>query len=98
MAKHKQPKNDKHKARKDLKDYTVDKEVEGMVPNASGEPLPEVPRKDDKPIIDDVDNMVPKVKDSDKIYVTKELQDGDPKMPAHALKTLVKKQQQHPQQ
>tara|TARA_R100000482_G_C5081383_1_gene126239 strand:- start:88 stop:849 length:762 start_codon:yes stop_codon:yes gene_type:complete len=65
-----------------------------MVPNASGEPLPEVPRKDDKEVIDDVENMVPKVKDSDRIYVTKELQDGDPKMPSHALKTLVKNQEE----
>jgi len=94
MSKHKQPKNEKHKARKDLKDYTIDKEVEGMVPNASGEPMPEVPRKDDKEVIDDVENMVPNVKDSDKIYVTKELQDGDSKMPANALKTLVKNQEE----
>ena len=94
MAKYKQPKNEKHKARKDLKDYTIDKEVEGMVPNASGEPMPEVPRKDDKEVIDDVENMVPKVKDSDRIYVTKELEDGDPKMPANALKQLVKNQEE----
>ena len=94
MAKYKQPTNDKYNPRKDLKDYTVDKEVEGMVPNASGEPLPEVPRKDDKEVIDDVENMVPKVKDSDRVYVTKELQDGDPKMPSHALKTLVKNQEE----
>jgi len=94
MAKYKHPKNEKHKARKDLKDYTIDKEVEGMVPNASGEPMPEVPRKDDKEVIDDVENMVPNVKDSDKIYVTKELQDGDSKMPANALKTLVKNQEE----
>jgi hypothetical protein len=57
-------------------------------------PLPEVPRKDDKEVIDDVENMVPKVKDSDKIYVTKELEDGDPKMPSNALKTLVKNQEE----
>ena len=88
MAKYKQPKNDKHKARKDLKDYTIDKEVEGMVPNASGEPLPEVPRKDDKEVIDDVENMVPKVKDSDRVYVTKDMEDGDSKMPSNALKQL----------
>jgi len=94
MAKYKHPKNEKHKARKDLKDYTIDKEVEGMVPNASGEPMPEVPRKDDKEVIDDLENMVPKVKDSDRIYVTKELQDGDPKMPSNALKTLVKNQEE----
>ncbi len=94
MAKYKQPKNDKYKSRKDLKDYTIDKEVEGMVPNASGEVMPEVPRKDDKEVIDDVENMVPKVKDSDRIYVTKELEDGDPKMPSNALKTLVKNQEE----
>ena len=62
MAKYKQPKNEKHKARKDLKDYTHDKDVESMVPNASGEIMPDVPRKDDKEIIDDVENMVPKIK------------------------------------
>lgn len=94
MGKHKQPKNDKYKARKDLKDYTIDKEVEGMVPNASGEVMPEVPRKDDKEVIDDVENMVPKVKDSDRIYVTKDLEDGDPKMPEKALKQLVKHQEE----
>ena len=94
MAKYKQPKNDKYKSRKDLKDYTIDKEVKGMVPNASGEPMPEVPRKDDKEVIDDVENMVPKIKDSDRIYVTKELEDGDPKMPSNALKTLVKNQEE----
>ena len=94
MAKYKQPKNEKHKARKDLKDYTIDKEVEGMVPNASGEPLPEVPRKDDKEVIDDVENMVPKVKDSDRVYVTKDMEDGDSKMPSNALKQLVKNQEE----
>jgi hypothetical protein len=94
MAKYKQPKNDKYKSRKDLKDYTLDKDVEGMVPNASGEVMPEVPRKDDKEVIDDVENMVPKIKDSDRIYVTKELEDGDPKMPSNALKTLVKNQEE----
>ena len=94
MAKYKQPTNDKYNPRKDLKDYVADKEAKGMVPNASGEALPEVPRKDDKEVIDDVENMVPNVKDSDKIYVTKELQDGDPKMPANALKTLVKNQEE----
>jgi len=94
MAKYKHPKNEKHKARKDLKDYTIDKEVEGMVPNASGESLPEVPRKDDKEVIDDVENMVPKVKDSDRVYVTKDMEDGDSKMPSNALKQLVKNQEE----
>ena len=52
------PKNEKHKSRKDLKDYTLDKDVEGMVPNASGEPMPNVDRKveyDD--ILDNVLNI-----------------------------------------
>ena len=90
MAKYKQPKNEKHKARKDLKDYTIDKEVEGMVPNASGEIMPGVPRKDDKEMIDDVDNMVPKIKDADRVYVTKQMEDGDPKRPANSLKVFNK--------
>ena len=92
--KYKQPKNEKHSARKDLKDYTIDKEVEGMVPNASGEAMPEVPRKDDKPVIDDVENMVPKSKPADAVYPIKDMEDGDPKMAQHALKTLVKNQKE----
>jgi hypothetical protein len=92
--KYKQPKNEKHSARKDLKDYTIDKEVEGMVPNASGEAMPEVPRKDDKPVIDDVENMVPKSKPADAVYPIKDMEDGDPKMSQHALKTLVKNQKE----
>jgi len=94
MAKYKQPKNEKHKARKDLKDYTHDKDVEGMVPNASGEVMPDVPRKDDKELIDDTENMVPKIKDADRVYVTKQMEDGDPKMPANALKTFTKNQKE----
>ena len=94
MAKYKQPTNEKHKSRKDLKDYTMEKDVHGMVPNASGEKMPEVPRKDDKKVIDDVENMVPTTKDSDKIYITKQMQDGDEKMSTHALKTLVKNQEE----
>lgn len=92
--KYKQPKNEKHSARKDLKDYTIDKEVEGMVPNVSGEAMPEVPRKDDKPVIDDVENMVPKSKPADAVYPIKDMEDGDPKMAQHALKTLVKNQKE----
>ena len=90
MAKYKQPKNEKHKARKDLKDYIIDKDVQGMVPNASGEIMPDVPRKDDKEMIDDVENMVPNIKDSDRVYVTKQMEDGDPKRPANSLKVFNK--------
>ena len=94
MAKYKHPTNEKHKARKDLKDYTVDKEVAGMVPNASGEIMPDVPRKDDKEMIDDVENMIPKIKDADRVYVTKQMEDGDPKRPANSLKVFSKNQEE----
>ena len=87
--KYKKPENSKHKARKDLKDYTIDKDVDNMVPNSTGELQPG-DRKDDKEVIDDVDNMVPKTKDSDMIYPIKDMEDGDPKMSAHAMKTFKK--------
>ena len=90
MAKYKQPKNKEHEARKDLKDYTVNNDVEGMVPNASGKIMPDVPRKDDKEMIDDVENMVPNIKDSDRVYVTKQMEDGDPKRPENSLKVFSK--------
>ena len=94
MAKHTQPKNEKHKSRKDLKDYTNDKEVQGMVPNASGEPMPNVDRKINYDDIIDIENMVPDVKDANKVYVTKQMEDGDPKRPANSLKTFVKNQEE----
>jgi hypothetical protein len=94
MAKHKQPKNEKHKSRKDLKDYTNDKEVQGMVPNASGEPMPNVDRKIKYDDILDNETMVPDVKDADRIYVTKQMEDGDDKRPANTLKVFVKNQEE----
>jgi len=94
MAKYKQPKNEKHKSRKDLKDYTNDKEVQGMVPNASGEPMPNVDRKIDYNDILDTEDMVPKIKDSDIKYVTKQMEDGDDKRPANTLKVFVKNQEE----
>ena len=94
MAKHKQPKNEKHKSRKDLKDYTNDKEVQGMVPNASGEPMPNVDRKIKYDDILDNETMVPDVKDADNIYVTKQMEDGDDKRPANTLKVFVKNQEE----
>lgn len=87
--KYKKPENSKHKARKDLKDYTIDKDVYNMVPNSTGELQPGY-RKDDKEVIDDIDNMVPKTKDSDMIYPIKDMEDGDSKMSAHAMKTFKK--------
>ena len=94
MAKHKQPKNEKHKSRKDLKDYTNDKEVQGMVPNASGEPMPNVDRKVEYDDILDNETMVPDVKDANRIYVTKQMEDGDDKRPANTLKVFVKNQEE----
>lgn len=94
MAKHKQPKNEKHKSRKDLKDYTLDKDVEGMVPNASGEPMPNVDRKVEYDDILDNETMVPDVKDADNTYVTKQMEDGDNKRPANTLKVFVKNQEE----
>ena len=94
MAKHKQPKNEKHKSRKDLKDYTLDKDVEGMVPNASGEPMPNVDRKVEYDDILDNETMVPDVKDADNTYVTKQMEDGDDKRPANTLKVFVKSQEE----
>lgn len=94
MAKHKQPKNEKHKSRKDLKDYTLDKDVEGMVPNASGEPIPNVDRKVEYDDILDNETMVPDVKDADNTYVTKQMEDGDDKRPANTLKVFVKNQEE----
>lgn len=94
MAKHKQPKNEKHKSRKDLKDYTLDKDVEGMVPNASGEPMPNVDRKVEYDDILDNETMVPDVKDADNTYVTKQMEDGDDKRPANTLKVFVKNQEE----
>lgn len=87
--KYKKPENKKHKPRKDLKDYEG-KETENMVIDASGEPQPDVPRKIKYSDIGDSENMVYDVKDSDRAYPIKDMQDGDPKMAKHALKTFDK--------
>lgn len=87
--KYKKPENKKHKPRKDLKDYEG-KETENMVVDASGEPMPDVPRKIKYSDIGDSENMVYDVKDADRVYPIKDMQDGDPKMAKHALKTFDK--------
>ena len=87
--KYKKPENKKHKPRKDLKDYEG-KDTENMVLDASGEPQPDVPRKIKYSDIGDSENMVYDVKDSDRAYPIKDMQDGDPKMAKHALKTFDK--------
>jgi len=87
--KYKKPENKKHKPRKDLKDYEG-KETENMVIDASGEPQPDVPRKIKYSDIGDSENMVYDVKDSDRAYPIKDMQDGNPKMAKHACKTFDK--------
>ncbi len=87
--KYKQPTNEKHKPRKDLKDYTTP-DVEGMVPDATGKPIPGGLRKIKYEDILDDENMVHKTKDSNIAYPIKDLQDGDAKLPKHAEKVFEK--------
>ena len=103
MSKHKTPKNDKYQPRKDLKDYTGEGTNDCQW-EASGEILPG-DRKDDKfpdpdaktyPFVANHDkdrdkiSMTPEIKDSDRIYPIKDMQDGNPKMAAHAKETFEK--------
>ena len=87
--KYKKPENSKHKPRKDLKDYQG-KETDNMVIDSSGVPAPDVPRKIKYSDIGNSENMVSKTKDSDIMYPIKSMEDGDIKMPAHAIKTFKK--------
>jgi hypothetical protein len=87
--KYKKPENSKHKPRKDLKDYQG-KETDNMVIDSSGVPAPDVPRKIKYSDIGNSENMVSKTKDSDIMYPIKSMEDGDIKMPAHAMKTFKK--------
>jgi hypothetical protein len=103
MSKHKQPKNEKHKPRKDLKDYTGEGTNDCQW-EASGEILPgdrkddKFPNPDDKiyPFVANHDKdqekitMVPELKDADRVYPIKDMQDGNPKMAAHAKSTFEK--------
>ena len=103
MSKHKPPKNDKYQPRKDLKDYTGEGTNDCQW-EATGEILPG-DRKDDKfpnpdgkiyPFVANHDKdrekvtMTPEIKDSDRIYPIKDMQDGNPKMAAHAKATFEK--------
>lgn len=84
-------KSQKIQARKDLKDYTHDDKEGAMNPKSTGEKQDKVPRKTDKQVIDDVENMVPKMTDKDRTY--KKLEDGDYD-PKHAAKYFEKNQEQ----
>jgi hypothetical protein len=84
-------KSQKIQARKDLKDYTHEDKEGAMNPKSTGEKQDKVPRKTDKQVIDDVENMVPKMTDKDRTY--KKLEDGDYD-PKHAAKYFEKNQKQ----
>jgi hypothetical protein len=84
-------KSQKIQARKDLKDYTHDDKEGAMNPKSTGEKQHMVSRKTDKTVIDDVENMVPKMTDKDRTY--KKLEDGDYD-PKHAAKHFKDNQKQ----
>lgn len=88
-SKYKKPEQTKHQPRKDLKDYEG-KETEDMVPDSTNDKQLKVPRRNSKQVIDDVENMVPKQKDSE--YKYKGVKDGeyDPK---HAAKVFKQNQE-----
>ena len=76
----------KPETRKDIKDYTGD-EAHGMVPNLVKGIQELVPRNINGEVIDDVENMVPKIKD----HIYKKVEEGD-YSPEHARKVFEKLQ------
>ena len=89
-AKYKPPKDleksTKLNTRKDIKDYTGD-DAHGMVPNLSKGVQPLVVRKYATDVLDDVENMVPKIVD----HIYKKVEDGE-YSPEHARKVFEKMQ------
>jgi hypothetical protein len=79
-------KSTKLNTRKDIKDYTGD-EAHGMVPNLSKGVQPLVVRKYATDVLDDVENMVPKIVD----HIYKKVEDGE-YSPEHARKVFEKMQ------
>jgi hypothetical protein len=82
-------KSQKPKTRKDLKDYTHDDKDGAMNPYSTKEKQSKVSRKTDKAVIDDVENMVLKLTDKDRVYKKLEDADYDPK---HAAKYFADNQ------
>jgi hypothetical protein len=82
-------KSQKPKTRKDLKDYTHDDKDGAMNPYSTKEKQTRVSRKTDKAVISDVENMVPKLTDKDRVYKKLEDADYDPK---HAAKYFTDNQ------
>jgi len=79
-------KSTKPNTRKDIKDYTGD-EAHGMVPNLTKGVQPLVVRKYATDVLDDVENMVPKIVD----HIYKKVEEGE-YSPEHARKVFEKMQ------
>ena len=79
-------KSHKPETRKDIKDYTAP-DADGMVPNLVKGIQELVPRNINGEVIDDVENMVPKIKD----HIYKKVEEGD-YSPEHARKVFEKLQ------
>jgi len=79
-------KSTKPNTRKDIKDYTGE-EAHGMVPNLSKGVQPLVVRKYATDVLDDVENMVPKIVD----HIYKKVEEGE-YSPEHARKVFKKMQ------
>ena len=89
-TKYKAPKDEaksqKPETRKDIKDYTAP-DADGMVPNLSKGIQKLVPRNINGEVIDNIENMVPKIKD----HIYKKVEEGDYD-PAYARKVFEKLQ------
>lgn len=88
-SKYKKPENKKPTYRKDLKDYTCDDKGGKLNPYSTGKKQDKVPRKIDKPTVDDSKNLTIKMSDNDRLYKDVETGDYDPK---HVQKVLSKRQ------
>ena len=84
-------KSQKIEARKDLKDYTHDDKDGAQNPYSDRKNKQDmVPRKTDKLVIDDIENMVPDMDAMDRLYKDLEEAEYDTK---HARKVLKKRQE-----
>ena len=80
----------KPETRKDIKDYTSEDNY-GMVPNSTKQMQPLVARKYATEVIDDVENMIPKI--TDRLY--KKVEQGE-YTADHARKVFEKLLKEHP--
>ena len=77
-------KSTKPNTRKDIKDYTGE-EAHGMVPNLSKGVQPLVVRKYATDVLDDVENMVPKIVD----HIYKKVEEGEKQIPQQSTLTVI---------